>query len=484
MNDPLEEEDKENTAPAQESVTRGKATPPPLSFQEYQYTPYEELLLTRAAHLTERSFPVGTVYESEKILKDSFYQWGLEQGVLICVKHRHFVCSKHGLMPSELKRTQVRQASSQHAKTRTKKTTRCGCKFKIRYVPAGPEHPPGAVRITSGSYYAHTNGCVPSRDQLLGDMHKLGKLTDLRKLTQTASNLFHVRAIAVIVKANGTSATTTAAIRPHAIPLFPDRFDVNSQVCWNLKKRLENLMVMDPSTAASDDIELYKRIFTDIDVYTGLSCETNSILQAPPTFVDIATRSASEVWGDVCRHLKSYDGRFDGSRVHAYLSTLADLDPSFKYKSFRRGGNYVGFVWQNQSMRESWDLFGDVINVDFSYFEVMTTSSKWEDWHRKLGDLESYDLWTSARWQQGQCLDRVEHVRSVVQARITEAQGLVQLSRIETILLFGSTVSMTGCSSCATLGPSRSVASILQVIEKLRQPGQRTWKLCRCLKAR
>ena len=33
-------------------------------------------------------------------------------------------------------------------------------------------------------------------------------------------------------------------------------------------------------------------------------------------------------------------------------------------------------------------------------------------------------------------------------------------------------------------GPSRSVASILQVIEKLRQPGQRTWKLCRCLKAR
>ena len=202
MNDPLEEEDKENTAPAQESVTRGKATPPPLSFQEYQYTPYEELLLTRAAHLTERSFPVGTVYESEKILKDSFYQWGLEQGVLICVKHRHFVCSKkHGLMPSELKRTQVRQASSQHAKTRTKKTTRCGCKFKIRYVPAGPEHPPGAVRITSGSYYAHTNGCVPSRDQLLGDMHQLGKLTDLRKLTQTASNLFHVRAIAVIVKA-------------------------------------------------------------------------------------------------------------------------------------------------------------------------------------------------------------------------------------------------------------------------------------------
>jgi hypothetical protein len=64
-------------------------------------------------------------------------------------------------------------------------TTRCGCKFVIKYTPAGKNAPPKAVRITHGSYYRHTNGCLPCQTQLIADKRRTGlKQVQLRSIIE------------------------------------------------------------------------------------------------------------------------------------------------------------------------------------------------------------------------------------------------------------------------------------------------------------
>ncbi len=125
-------------------------------------------------------FPFNSVYPSVQELRSAVRQWSESVGASISHEGSGFKCSRSHAPEGCEKRKETRRAKNMitKEKQRETKSSRCGCKFEIKYSKARrglpPDAPKAAVRITDGSLYRHTHGCFPCQSQLIVEKKKAG----------------------------------------------------------------------------------------------------------------------------------------------------------------------------------------------------------------------------------------------------------------------------------------------------------------------
>ena len=98
-------------------------------------------------------------------------------------------------------------------KQRQVNSTRCGCPFKIQYLPVDwKDKTNKAIKITASSCYSHDNGCLPSPTQLAVEKRKAGSHT-------TAIHEAQIKTILSVM--NTGSRVPIGMMRDLMRPIFP-----------------------------------------------------------------------------------------------------------------------------------------------------------------------------------------------------------------------------------------------------------------------
>jgi hypothetical protein len=143
---------------------------------------------------------------------------------------------------------------------RETKSSRCGCKFAIRYSTARKGLPPnaqkGAVFITDRSFYRHTHGCFPCQSQLIVEKRKAGHY-------ETGLKQEQLRSIIAVLEPG--MPVPCQVLREMMRPLYPGSVAIDAQdVCnmrWKVKRILERKEKDDeaPGLSSSDEKDLLRR---------------------------------------------------------------------------------------------------------------------------------------------------------------------------------------------------------------------------------
>ena len=131
-------------------------------------------------------------YESIQELRCKLREWSASRGAHLSHQGSRIECKRATAPRSFAKKKEENRSKKNIAvqQQRNTSTTRCGCHFVIRFATASRvilDAPAGSVRITTGSYYRHTNGCFPCQSQLISDKRRSGAYDDDIKKDQMES---------------------------------------------------------------------------------------------------------------------------------------------------------------------------------------------------------------------------------------------------------------------------------------------------------
>lgn len=116
-------------------------------------------------------------------------------------------------------------------------SSRCGCKFAIRYSTSRKyfpsEAPKGAVRITDRSLYRHTHECFPSQSQLIVEKKKAGHYETGVERAQLQSNIEVLRP---------GKPVSCRLLREVMRPLYPGTYAIEAQDVCNMRLKVKRIL--------------------------------------------------------------------------------------------------------------------------------------------------------------------------------------------------------------------------------------------------
>jgi hypothetical protein len=128
--------------------------------------------------LFSKKFPTSLThyYANPKALKELVLAEAQTSGFNVAIQGSSIVCGKHA-PPTRRKKNPDFLPPIKRRKTVSR---RCSCTFKISFTLASrliEGAPLKTIRITDNSNYAHSNGCLPSQNQLMSDKKSAGVYT-------------------------------------------------------------------------------------------------------------------------------------------------------------------------------------------------------------------------------------------------------------------------------------------------------------------
>jgi hypothetical protein len=91
---------------------------------------------------------------------------------------------KSGQEPEDISaEVNIRLQTLAYKKSRRKTSTKCGCKWSVRFTTPAPGDKNSVIRVTSINLQ-HTNGCAPSQSTFRKHERRLGRVWSQALLTQ------------------------------------------------------------------------------------------------------------------------------------------------------------------------------------------------------------------------------------------------------------------------------------------------------------
>jgi hypothetical protein len=208
----------------------------------YIYTEQEAHVLDGLEEEARRLFAPSVAqycYQDVKSLKSAVESWSHSKGAHTSPLGQAFFC-KRGDTPAAFKKatekTRIKK-SIPAEKHRARKTMRCGCEFVIRFAFASKAAiklgvPAGAVRITPGSSYRHTNGCFPSQSQLIVDKKRAGAY-------QAQLNDGSLLSLMEVLRSG--RPVPCAVLREMMRPLYPPSMAIYAKEVGNMRQKVNQL---------------------------------------------------------------------------------------------------------------------------------------------------------------------------------------------------------------------------------------------------
>ncbi|KAG7373486.1 hypothetical protein IV203_034210 [Nitzschia inconspicua] len=208
---------------------------------------------------------------------------------------------------------------------RNRTSTRVGCTFSICYsvidYKSKESKTNKRVKITKASNYQHSNGCLPSREQLAMETRKTGSFPVA----------IHETRIKTILAAVSTNVkVSTPLLRGLMQPMFPPGTALDSQFIFNFRDQEDEL----------------------------LSC-IDVAHQETPEYVTAALECYQELLQEAMKD------KNDLQQITTFLDSCAAKDPTFTYSiGTSDDGEVTGILWQTGVMRKDFQLFGDALFID------------------------------------------------------------------------------------------------------------------------
>jgi len=158
-------------------------------------------------------YPAGTICQNAEALRHSVRSWAAKKGFAVTNHGTSILCSRCSMPNAERKKLEKKAAAVPEGKRRQRKTTRVGCPFKINCSKVDRKNREDKrVIILPSSEFAHSGGCIPSRNQLSVEKRKSGAYT-------VAANEFHIKSILNCLKTR--ARVNNGLLREMMKPLFP-----------------------------------------------------------------------------------------------------------------------------------------------------------------------------------------------------------------------------------------------------------------------
>ena len=208
---------------------------------------YSELDHQRLAGITSlffKKFPPSLIhyYANPKALKELVLAEAQMSGFNAAIQGVSIVCGKHD-PPTRSKKNSDFLPPLKRRKTVSR---RCSCTFKISFTLASrliEGAPLKVIRITDNSNYAHSNGCLPSQNQLMSDKKSAGVYMKnlLEPQLHTILQLVEMRQAPALV------------LRNLLRPLFPESFPIDSVVISNVRYKARSILAKRKSSTNKED---------------------------------------------------------------------------------------------------------------------------------------------------------------------------------------------------------------------------------------
>jgi hypothetical protein len=308
------------------------------------YTEEQKAMISSIAEEAAMLFPVGGEFPSVSILRDKVRAFAHKKGFSITTEGHKFCCSRCE-EPNGKKNKRAKMAPLvPMEKKRKHTTTRVGCSFVIAFSPVDWKNfkTHRAIKITKSTNCSHSNGCLPSRAQLVVEKRKAGTFT-------TAIHESQIKSI-LSVMSTGVRVPVSM-MREMMKPLFPEGTSLDSKLIFNFRLKIKRML-------AKGSIDLASHTVTEEDEAQLLSTADLDIEESPEFFTE-SLRQFQELLQEAMLD------RNDIQQITTYLNSLAACDPTFTYRiGTSADGSITGFVWQTGTMRRDYELFGDVLFVD------------------------------------------------------------------------------------------------------------------------
>jgi hypothetical protein len=341
------------------------------------YTLADEAKLKAIAVKGEELFSSETKawWHDAKALKkaaDEFSQscgFALEQhgSSLRCSLAQHSKAQKNKLDKKKKDTTPSRE--------RNRATNRCGCGFVIKFSVVGlqsrkksPEKyghdcPTTAVRVTQCKFL-HSNGCLPSRHQLVVQKKAKGRYTTEHL---TAANL------APIIAFSRHGYLAAPALRSMLKDLLPEGVSVDSKIIHNMRCKVKRIRKHEDDNPDSmhhpvegpEDFLLKDKLPLD-----GTLLRIDSFICFIPLCSLLSADLPADFIGDSSRMIRELlrealqEGN-DTMHIKRLLESMHQADPGFTYfVALDSEGRECGFMWMTPVMRRMFELYGDVLFLD------------------------------------------------------------------------------------------------------------------------
>ena len=306
-------------------------------------------------------FPVGSYWSSKKALKSQLDVHAAKHGFVVKFFGRgQIVCNRH------------------KSKSKTNPFKRgfldghlgCGCKFGMQLHSKiqkqinengktkrnRPDYESGEVSIKS-FIYEHTDGCLPSQQQLQFCCSRSGKYSSkipLGVYWQLCSQ----------IKRNPKKFVASSSIRAALSGSFPTGYNITKQDIFNTRLRCKRMMKK--FNTCTDYINFEQTL--DSDSHFLKMIESDKTLEN-----DEATELINELFDQMfnknqCDQSNSSgdDEDEDGHmKFQDYLQLLASKAKGFQYRvAIDSHGIINGVVWMTASMRSNFERFGTYLSLD------------------------------------------------------------------------------------------------------------------------
>lgn len=338
--------EEDNTNPTDESLQNIELVADneviiPLTFRAEIDTVKDKELVEATRHI----FPVGREFISNKQLIAMLNMFGETRGFTVSSGGGcKIICPKfgsHKYQPATVSQSK-RNRSNYMIVHRNGRSSKCGCHFHVNH--SRRDKPP--IRITSACY-EHTNGCLPSSDQLVSLRKKSGYYT--------RTNSSELRSVYIHL-CSGTPISASQ-IRDLLSRIVPRRVPWSSQDVWNIRmsaRRFRN-SVRTQASFDRDVIPALHAISTQHH-HDALDNQNDDI-------VDKAVNESQKLFEATLK--ESLDHSYSRFMVGTYMQKLKSCDPGFKYKVFyANDDDMTGYVYQTSDMRRNFELYGNFISVD------------------------------------------------------------------------------------------------------------------------
>ena len=284
------------------------------------------------------SYEIGNVYE-QKAFVSGVRMAANRSGFEVAVRGK-FICCSRAARRDDGPKEQARRASVPIEKKRKTSPLAVGCKWVIRWQPhvsmvTNPSEK--YIRITS-MHLEHTNGCIPSAQQL----------RVARRRSGTPTRAIPMNALKHIVQLLGDNERIPySLVRKIIKPYFPSDWNMDSSVICNFllkcrvfKKYMEE---RNDNIVASPNVPGWIQMAnTD-----------------PADFVSKASRVAAQMLRE------TLENRQDMWEVEQYLINLKRVDRGFDYRIARQNdGKPTGVVWVTSEMRYNYEVAGFCLFLD------------------------------------------------------------------------------------------------------------------------
>jgi hypothetical protein len=338
-------EDNATYAPPDEEVNAGDGQNMLQTCNDYsqddtvkiEYSPAQVDILSKLEQTTRSLFPPDdTVVFGKDELREAVRAHGQSAGFAVSTESSSFRCTR--AWERKGRQTQRSKRVISPSKKRKRLTSRCGCDFIIKFTTV--KGTKNQVKITSGSQYRHGSGCFPGRTQLVADKKSAGSYTRQIDLSQLQS-------IVTVIRSDPW--VSARCLRNLMRPLFPEGFDISSQVISNLRLKVKQLLKLDGTPT-----------FLTAEDHKFLTASNEDALDAqPPGFVDEASLHVRDILKNALNEST------DSSRIEKLFGDLALKDPGFAYRVARAdNGSISGYIYMTSVMRARWERYGDVLFLD------------------------------------------------------------------------------------------------------------------------